>query len=209
MQCPPVGCLLTCLPGGCRSPQKEDGSVNRDFKKTKTREQVIEAFREFTKGNPNILVSQVPPSKGAGPSLGVLAQPKTELWYPCRKPWPQTSAWKVEREVVWLSACQRVNMYSFFSLRQKLSSPERLHPLQSSPFQRCVPLASPPPPCPLPAKYYAKCSPNPHSSRLQRLSILVPIFQMRRLSGQGHAARKAGELGHTPSGPAACWSLHF
>ena len=25
--------------------------MNRDFKKTKTREQVIEAFREFTKGN--------------------------------------------------------------------------------------------------------------------------------------------------------------
>ena len=66
--------------------------MNRDFKKTKTREQVIEAFREFTKGNPNILVSQVPPAKGAGPSLGVLAQPKTEPWYPCRKPWPQTSA---------------------------------------------------------------------------------------------------------------------
>lgn len=30
--------------------------MNRDFKKTKTREQVTEAFREFTKGNPNILV---------------------------------------------------------------------------------------------------------------------------------------------------------
>ena len=41
--------------------------MNRDFKKTKTREQVIEAFREFTKGNPNILVSQVPPEKGLGP----------------------------------------------------------------------------------------------------------------------------------------------
>ncbi|KAF4018344.1 hypothetical protein G4228_010114 [Cervus hanglu yarkandensis] len=37
--------------------KKEDGSVNRDFKKTKTREQVIEAFREFTKGNPNILIA--------------------------------------------------------------------------------------------------------------------------------------------------------
>lgn len=32
--------------------------MNRDFKKTKTREQVTEAFREFTKGNQNILVSQ-------------------------------------------------------------------------------------------------------------------------------------------------------
>lgn len=31
--------------------------MNRDFKKTKTREQVTEAFREFTKGNQNILVS--------------------------------------------------------------------------------------------------------------------------------------------------------
>lgn len=37
--------------------KKEDGSVNRDFKKTKTREQVTEAFREFTKGNPNILTA--------------------------------------------------------------------------------------------------------------------------------------------------------
>eukprot|EP00069_Balaena_mysticetus_P003323 bmy_16507T0 len=37
--------------------KKEDGSVNRDFKKTKTREQVIEAFREFTKGNRNILIA--------------------------------------------------------------------------------------------------------------------------------------------------------
>lgn len=32
--------------------------MNRDFKKTKTREQVTEAFREFTKGNQNILVSE-------------------------------------------------------------------------------------------------------------------------------------------------------
>ncbi|KAM8813747.1 inositol-trisphosphate 3-kinase B isoform 1-T3 [Rhynchonycteris naso] len=37
--------------------KKEDGSVNRDFKKTKTREQVMEAFREFTKGNRNILIA--------------------------------------------------------------------------------------------------------------------------------------------------------
>lgn len=37
--------------------KKEDGSVNRDFKKTKTREQVTEAFREFTQGNPNILIT--------------------------------------------------------------------------------------------------------------------------------------------------------
>lgn len=37
--------------------KKEDGSVNRDFKKTKTREQVTEAFREFTKGNQNILMA--------------------------------------------------------------------------------------------------------------------------------------------------------
>lgn len=39
--------------------------MNRDFKKTKTREQVTEAFREFTKGNRNILVSH-PPPQGAG-----------------------------------------------------------------------------------------------------------------------------------------------
>ncbi|XP_072588806.1 inositol-trisphosphate 3-kinase B [Vulpes vulpes] len=37
--------------------KKEDGSVNRDFKKTKTREQVTQAFREFTKGNRNILIA--------------------------------------------------------------------------------------------------------------------------------------------------------
>ncbi|XP_077024680.1 inositol-trisphosphate 3-kinase B [Tamandua tetradactyla] len=37
--------------------KKEDGSVNRDFKKTKTREQVTEAFREFTRGNLNILIA--------------------------------------------------------------------------------------------------------------------------------------------------------
>ncbi|XP_075387653.1 inositol-trisphosphate 3-kinase B [Tenrec ecaudatus] len=37
--------------------KKEDGSVNRDFKKTKTRAQVTEAFREFTKGNQNILIA--------------------------------------------------------------------------------------------------------------------------------------------------------
>ncbi|MBN3309145.1 IP3KB kinase, partial [Amia calva] len=35
--------------------KKEDGTVNRDFKKTKSREQVIEAFRDFVKGNKNIL----------------------------------------------------------------------------------------------------------------------------------------------------------
>lgn len=50
--------------------------MNRDFKKTKTREQVIEAFREFTKGNPNILVSQVPPAKGLGPLWGFLPSPR-------------------------------------------------------------------------------------------------------------------------------------
>ncbi|XP_063775016.1 inositol-trisphosphate 3-kinase B [Pseudophryne corroboree] len=35
--------------------KKEDGTVNKDFKKTKSREQVMEAFRDFTKGNTNIL----------------------------------------------------------------------------------------------------------------------------------------------------------
>ncbi|XP_055041527.2 inositol-trisphosphate 3-kinase A [Misgurnus anguillicaudatus] len=37
--------------------KKEDGTVNRDFKKTKTREQVTEAFQDFVKGNQNILNS--------------------------------------------------------------------------------------------------------------------------------------------------------
>ncbi|XP_010880916.2 inositol-trisphosphate 3-kinase B [Esox lucius] len=35
--------------------KKEDGTVNRDFKKTRTREQVTEAFTDFVKGNQNIL----------------------------------------------------------------------------------------------------------------------------------------------------------
>lgn len=35
--------------------KKEDGTVNRDFKKTKTREQVTEAFHDFVKGNQNIV----------------------------------------------------------------------------------------------------------------------------------------------------------
>uniref|UniRef100_A0A8C5PKH7 Kinase n=1 Tax=Leptobrachium leishanense TaxID=445787 RepID=A0A8C5PKH7_9ANUR len=37
--------------------KKEDGTVNRDFKKTKTRDQLMESFKEFTKGNGNILRS--------------------------------------------------------------------------------------------------------------------------------------------------------
>lgn len=43
--------LLSCS-------QKEDGTVNRDFKKTKTREQLTEAFQDFLKGNRNILVRE-------------------------------------------------------------------------------------------------------------------------------------------------------
>jgi hypothetical protein len=39
------------------SVQKEDGTVNRDFKKTRSMEQVTEAFNDFVKGNQNILVS--------------------------------------------------------------------------------------------------------------------------------------------------------
>ncbi|XP_041814890.1 inositol-trisphosphate 3-kinase B isoform X2 [Chelmon rostratus] len=35
--------------------KKEDGTVNRDFKKTKTREQVTAAFHDFVKGNKDIL----------------------------------------------------------------------------------------------------------------------------------------------------------
>lgn len=35
--------------------KKEDGTVNRDFKKTKSPEQIKEAFRDFTKGNSTIL----------------------------------------------------------------------------------------------------------------------------------------------------------
>ncbi|XP_078398878.1 inositol-trisphosphate 3-kinase B-like [Cetorhinus maximus] len=35
--------------------KNEDGTVNRDFKKTKTKEQIEEAFRDFTKGNKVIL----------------------------------------------------------------------------------------------------------------------------------------------------------
>ncbi|KAM8832690.1 uncharacterized protein AB9W97_003664 isoform 2-T2 [Spinachia spinachia] len=35
--------------------KKEDGTVNRDFKKTKTRDQVTAAFQDFVKGNKDIL----------------------------------------------------------------------------------------------------------------------------------------------------------
>ncbi|KAM7395607.1 hypothetical protein PAMA_007057 [Pampus argenteus] len=35
--------------------KKEDGTVNRDFKKTKTREQVTAAFQDFVRGNKDIL----------------------------------------------------------------------------------------------------------------------------------------------------------
>ncbi|XP_033932572.1 inositol-trisphosphate 3-kinase B isoform X2 [Pseudochaenichthys georgianus] len=35
--------------------KKEDGTVNRDFKKTKTREQVTAAFHDFVKGNKDVL----------------------------------------------------------------------------------------------------------------------------------------------------------
>ncbi|XP_037541305.1 inositol-trisphosphate 3-kinase B [Nematolebias whitei] len=35
--------------------KKEDGTVNRDFKKTKTRDQVVAAFSDFVKGNKDIL----------------------------------------------------------------------------------------------------------------------------------------------------------
>ncbi|XP_077409486.1 inositol-trisphosphate 3-kinase A isoform X1 [Vanacampus margaritifer] len=35
--------------------KKEDGTVNRDFKRTKTREQVMAAFHDFVKGNKDIL----------------------------------------------------------------------------------------------------------------------------------------------------------
>lgn len=55
--------------------------MNRDFKKTKTREQVTEAFREFTKGNPNILVS--PGAAGGLAGWGAHSagtQPATAQW---------------------------------------------------------------------------------------------------------------------------------
>lgn len=51
--------------------------MNRDFKKTKTREQVTEAFREFTKGNHNILVSHPqPPPEGASCTGTTVAPPR-------------------------------------------------------------------------------------------------------------------------------------
>nr|XP_057912238.1 inositol-trisphosphate 3-kinase B [Doryrhamphus excisus] len=39
--------------------KKEDGTVNRDFKRTKTREQVMAAFHDFVKGNKDIVNSYV------------------------------------------------------------------------------------------------------------------------------------------------------
>lgn len=47
-------CVLFCT---SVSVQKEDGTVNRDFKKTKTRNQVTAAFQDFVKGNKDTLVS--------------------------------------------------------------------------------------------------------------------------------------------------------
>ncbi|XP_019338650.1 inositol-trisphosphate 3-kinase B isoform X2 [Alligator mississippiensis] len=49
--------------------KNEDGTVNRDFKKTKTKEQVTEAFREFIKGNRNILNSYLNRLKGIRATL--------------------------------------------------------------------------------------------------------------------------------------------
>ncbi|ETE69569.1 Inositol-trisphosphate 3-kinase B, partial [Ophiophagus hannah] len=49
--------------------KKEDGTVNRDFKKTRTKEQVMDAFREFTKGNHNILNSYLNRLKGIRDTL--------------------------------------------------------------------------------------------------------------------------------------------
>ncbi|XP_067420943.1 inositol-trisphosphate 3-kinase B [Emydura macquarii macquarii] len=49
--------------------KKEDGTVNRDFKKTRTKEQVTEAFREFTKGNRNVLNGYLNRLKGIRATL--------------------------------------------------------------------------------------------------------------------------------------------
>lgn len=49
--------------------KKEDGTVNRDFKKTRTKEQVTEAFREFTRGNRNVLNSYLIRLKGIRATL--------------------------------------------------------------------------------------------------------------------------------------------
>lgn len=59
--------------------------MNRDFKKTKTREQVTEAFREFTKGNRNILVSPGPGGAGMGPWSGTTHSGLSQAM----QPWPQ------------------------------------------------------------------------------------------------------------------------
>ncbi|KAL9864272.1 LOW QUALITY PROTEIN: inositol-trisphosphate 3-kinase B-like [Geothlypis trichas] len=49
--------------------KKEDGTVNRDFKKTRTKEQVMEAFSEFTRGNRNVLNSYLNRLKGIRATL--------------------------------------------------------------------------------------------------------------------------------------------
>ncbi|KAL2305902.1 hypothetical protein Nmel_003795, partial [Mimus melanotis] len=56
-------CLLA------RLTEKEDGTVNRDFKKTRTKEQVMEAFNEFTRGNRNVLNSYLNRLKGIRATL--------------------------------------------------------------------------------------------------------------------------------------------
>uniref|UniRef100_A0A8C8R4Q9 Kinase n=1 Tax=Pelusios castaneus TaxID=367368 RepID=A0A8C8R4Q9_9SAUR len=59
--------------------KKEDGTVNRDFKKTRTKEQVTEAFREFTKGNRNILNGYLNRLKGIRATL------ETSLFFKCHE----------------------------------------------------------------------------------------------------------------------------
>ena len=59
---PPPHLLLSCsllllLYSSFPHLQKEDGTVSRDFKKTKRRDQVTAAFEDFVKGNHGILVS--------------------------------------------------------------------------------------------------------------------------------------------------------
>ncbi|KAG5276730.1 hypothetical protein AALO_G00109080 [Alosa alosa] len=57
--------------------KKEDGTVNRDFKKTKSREQVTEAFHDFVKGNKNILTSYLSRLKAIRDTLETSAFFKT------------------------------------------------------------------------------------------------------------------------------------
>lgn len=80
--------------------------MNRDFKKTKTREQVTEAFREFTKGNRNVLVSQGPcrSQRTASRAGQIVSSLEIPALVPTQTVLAPSFCWWVRRKVTWSSA---------------------------------------------------------------------------------------------------------